>query len=172
MLPGAAPSEPGDAAHGAGQLVAVNFGASSNTGLTVAKLREAKRLLMAAEVDLETDMINCAVTAQQHDDLLAEAQIISTDFNDKPVLVEGRIQRFLGINFVHTELLEVDGSSFRRVPIWAKSGMHLGLWNDITTDISQRKDLQSLPFQAYIYMTAGSTRIEEEKVVEVLANEA
>ncbi len=159
-------------AHGAGQVVAVDFGAASNSGLTVAKLREAKRLLMAAEVDLENDTIHCAVTAKQHDDLLAEAQIISTDFNDKPVLVEGKIQRFLGINFVHTELLEVDGNSFRRVPIWAKSGMHLGLWNDITTDVSQRKDLQSLPFQAYVYMTSGSTRIEEEKVIEVKATEA
>lgn len=149
----------------AGQKVAVNFGAASNTGLTVAKLREAKRLLMAAEVDLETDQIWCAVKAKQHDNLLAEAQVISLDFNEKPVLMEGKITRFLGINFVHTELVET--STYDLVPVFAKSGVHLGIWNDIKTSISQRNDLQSEPWQAYVYMTAGATRIEEEKSVQV-----
>lgn len=151
----------------AGQVVAVNFEAASNSGLTVAKLREAKRLLMAAEVDLEVDPISCVVTAKQHDDLLKQAQIVSTEFNDRPVLVDGKVTRFLGINIIHCERLDVDGSSFRRVPIWARSGMHLGTWNDITTSISKRNDLQSEPWQAYVYMTMGASRTEEEKVVEV-----
>jgi hypothetical protein len=151
----------------AANQIAVNFGASGNTGLTVAKLREAKQLLMSYEVDLDSDPLTCIVTSDQHDDLLAEAQVISTDFNDKPVLVEGRITRFLGINFVHCERLDVDGSSYRRIPLFAKSGMYLGMWNDVTTDISQRKDLQGLPWQAYVYMTAGATRLEENKIVEI-----
>jgi len=151
----------------AANQVAVNHGAAGNVGLTVAKLREAKRLLMSYEVDLESDPLTCVVTAEQHDNLLAEAQVISTDFNDKPVLVDGKINRFLGINFVHCERLDVDGSSYRRIPVFAKSGMYLGLWNDITTDISQRKDLQGLPWQAYVYMTAGATRLEENKIIEI-----
>jgi hypothetical protein len=150
-----------------GQQVAVNHGASGNTGLTVAKLREARRLLRAAEVDLDTEPITCVVTAKQEDNLLAEAQVISLDFNDKPVLVDGKLKSFLGIQFVHCERLDTDGSSYRRVPVFAKSGMHLGLWNDITTDISQRKDIKGLPWQSYVYMTVGATRLEEEKVVEI-----
>lgn len=157
--------------HGAGQQIDDAFGASGTVGLTVAKLREAKRILMAADVDMEMETLYCAVTAKQHDDLLAEAQVISTDFNDKPVLVEGKIQRFLGIEFIHTELLETDASSYRRVPVWAMSGVHLGLWNDITTNVSRRSDLQGEPFQAYVYMTAGATRLEEEKVVEIQCGE-
>lgn len=153
--------------HGAGQVVAVNFGASSNTGLTVAKLREAKRKLMAAEVDVESDPLCCVVTAQQHDNLLAEAQVISTDFNERPILVEGKLSRFLGIDFIHSELLETDSNSYRRVPIFAKSGMYLGLWNEMMSDITQRKDLKGLPYQVYVAMTAGATRLEEEKVIEV-----
>jgi hypothetical protein len=149
------------------QQVAVNFGASANTGLTVAKLREAKRILMANEVDLENDPIYCAVTATQHDNLLAEAQVISQDYNDGLVLKEGKIQRFLGFDFVHTELLALDTNSYRRVPCWSKSGMHLGIWGDVTTDVDRRKDLQGLPWQIYVYLTAGSCRTEEKKVVEV-----
>jgi len=151
----------------ASQQIAVNFGSAGNTGATVAKLREAKKILMAADVDLEQDQIFAALTAEQHDDLLAEAQVISTDFNDKPVLVEGKVTRFLGINFIHTQLVNVDGNGFRRMPVWAKSGMHLGLWNDIRTSISIRNDLSGEPWQAYVYMSSGATRIEEKKTVEI-----
>lgn len=150
-----------------GQQVAVNHGASGNTGLTVAKLREARRILRANEVDLDMDPITVVVTAEQEDNLLAEAQVISLDYNDRPVLVDGKLKSFLGMNFVHCERLDVDGNSYRRIPVFAKSGMHLGIWNDITTDISQRKDLKGLPFQSYVYMTIGATRLEEDKVVEI-----
>lgn len=156
----------------AGNQVAVNEGAAANTGLTVAKLRKAKRLLMANQVDLESDPLTCVVTALQHDNLLAEAQVISMDYNDRPVLADGKIQRFLGIDFVHCERLDTDGSSYRRVPVFAKSGMYLGIWDDVKTDISQRKDLQSMPWQAYVTMTAGATRLEENKIVEIKCSEA
>lgn len=155
----------------AGQVVAVNQGASGNTGLTVAKLRQARTLLAAAEVDLDMDPITAVVSAKQMDNLLAEAQVISMDYNDRPVLADGKLKSFLGINFVMSERLPVNGSSYRRIPVFAKSGMHLGVWNDITTDISQRKDIRGLPYQAYVYMTIGATRLEEEKTVEILCAE-
>jgi hypothetical protein len=149
------------------QKVAYNFGASGGVGLTVAKLREAKKILMAADLDLDDPMnqLSCVVKAKQHDNLLAEAQVISLDYNDKPIMVEGKIQRFLGINFIHSELVET--STYDLVPVFAKSGVYLGVWNDIATDISQRKDLQGLPYQAYVYMSAGATRLEEERVVQI-----
>lgn len=154
----------------AAQKVAVNFGSASDVGLTVAKLREARRLLMAAEVDLDNDPLYCAVSALAHDNLLAEAQVISTDFNEKPVLVEGKVVRFLGFNFIHTERLTTS-SGDRLIPCWVKSGMHLGMWGDVRTDISQRKDLQGLPWQVYVYGTFGATRLEEKKVVQIACNE-
>jgi hypothetical protein len=45
--------------------------------------------------------------------------------------------------------------------------MHLGMWNDISADISQRKDLGGLPYQVYLYGTFGATRLEEKRVVQV-----
>lgn len=150
------------------QKVAVGFGAAGSVGLTVAKLREAKKILMSSNLDLDDPMnrLTCVVKAKQHDNLLAEAQVISTDFNDKPVLVEGKIMRFLGIDFIHSELVEtVSTSDF--VPVYAKSGVHLGIWNDVKTDIAQRKDLSGMPWQVYVAMTAGATRIEETRVVQI-----
>ena len=159
-----------------GNVVGVAEGAAAATGLTVAKLRKAKKILMAHEVDVDADTITCVVTAAQHDNLLAEAQITSTDFNDRPVLVDGKINRFLGINFVHCERLatgtdDASGTS-RALPLFAKSGMHLGMWNDVTTSVSKRNDIQGEPWQAYVYGTFGATRIEEKKITKVWCRES
>jgi hypothetical protein len=153
----------------AGQQIAATVGASSATGLNVAKLRAGKKLLMAADIDLESEEIYCAISATQHDNLLGEIQVTSADFNggDRPVLKEGMVTRFLGINFIHTERLPLNGSGYRRNPLWVKSGVVLGVWEDIKTDVSQRKDLRGLPWQVYLQGTFGASRIEEKKVVEL-----
>lgn len=156
------------------QVVSVQQGATSATNLTVAKLRAAKKILMAnyaIDLSMQPD-IYCAVNATNHDTLLSEIQVVSTDFNVRPVLGEnGLVQSFMGINFVHTELLttgtdDQSGTS-TAVPMWVKSGAYLGIWGDVTTDISQRKDLQGLPYQAYVYGTFGGTRLEEKKIVQM-----
>ena len=85
--------------------VAVNKGAGGATGMNIAKLREAKKLLMENEVDIDMDTLWCLLTAKQHDDLLSETQAISLDYNTKPVLVDGKISQFMGFNFIHTERL-------------------------------------------------------------------
>jgi hypothetical protein len=165
----------------AAEVVSVQQGATAPTGLTVAKLRQAKLILEQNEAisDDEGDPGNpnsglvCVAGARQLDNLLAEAQVISRDFNDTPVLVEGRVKMFLGVTFVRSERLATgtddQAGTSTKVFMWQREGMHLGLWNDITTNISQRHDLQSEPWQAYVYMTAGSTRLEEKRVVQIWA---
>jgi hypothetical protein len=150
----------------AGQQVAVTVGSTGNTGLNLAKLREAKKILMENEVDIDNDPLFCIISAEQHDDLLNEAQAISLDYNTKPVLVDGRITAFMGFNFIHTERLPVDGSTHRRVAAFAQSGMHLGFWNDVNTMISERAD-KGYATQVYVKGTFGATRTEEKKVVEI-----
>lgn len=155
-----------------GNQVAVNFGAGAACGLTVAKLKEARRLLMANEVDFDTETPYIAVTAKQDYDLLQEAQVVNMDYNTRPVLVDGRIQSFLGFKFIDIQRLSLDGSSYRRIPVWVKSGMHLGMWEDVKTDVRQRGDLEGLPWQVYAYGTFGATRLEEKKIVEIKCSEA
>lgn len=155
----------------ANQQVAVNYAAAGNVGLTVDKLREARRILMENEVDLDAEPAYCAISAEQHDDLLGQLQVTNADFNtDAPVLQDGKVTRFLGINFIHTERLPTS-SGFRRCPVWVPSGVHLGMWNDITSNVTQRRDLSSQPFQVYLMGTFGATRTEEKKVVDILCAE-
>lgn len=140
------------------------------TGLTVAKLRSAKKILLANEVDVEMDPLYIAVTAKQLDDLLGTTEVTSSDYNTVKALVQGQVDTFMGFKFIHTELLGVNGSSHRRVVAWAKSGLHLGMWNDINSKIDQRAD-KSYATQVYVKGTFGATRTEEKKVVEILCAE-
>lgn len=159
-----------------GNVVGVNQGAAAATGLTVAKIREAKRLLLTNEaITMDSPDLYCVAGGKQLDNLLAEVQVVSTDFNStesgRPILNKGVIEQFLGIKFIHSERLgtATDDQSGTSTPVylWQKDGMHLGIWNDITTNISQRHDLQSEPWQAYVYMTAGATRLEEKRVTKI-----
>lgn len=159
------------------QAVAANTGASSNTGLNIAKLRAAKRILLASEVDIDNDPLYMVITAKQHDDLLNEAQAISLDYNSTPVLVNGKINSFMGFNFIHSERIP-GGASFNTainpavtgyttgsqwmVPFYSKSGMALGLWNDVQTSIDRRADKRN-SYQVYVTGTFGGARLEEKR---------
>jgi hypothetical protein len=155
----------------AGNTIAVNYNASGNTGLTVAKLRQARRLLLQNEVDLNMGSIYCVAAAVQLDDLLAEAQVINRDFNqpDAPVLEEGKITRFLGIQFIHSELLTMTVDPFWQVPVYHETGMHFGTWQGINTRIVQRNDLRMAPWQIGVSALFGATRLQEAKVMQILA---
>ena len=158
-------------------IVSVQQGAASPNNLTVAKLRYALRLFRLNEVDLTQDQIFCAVNAENIDTLLSEVQVISADYNPQrdgvPIMENGVVTRFLGFNFIHTELLNngtgLDDQSGTSVACmtWAKSGLYLGIWNDINSKISERSDLESIPYQAYVKGTFGATRLEEKKNVQI-----
>lgn len=139
----------------------------ANSKLNVAKLREVKRLMMANFVDFDMEQAFVGITATDHDALLADVQVTSRDFNGgQAVLKDGKITEYMGFGFIHCELIEtvLAGTNEVTLPVWVKSGMYLGIWNDMEHSIDVRSDLQGRPWQVYTKMTAGSTRLEEDKV--------
>lgn len=142
---------------------------AGGAGLTVAKLRTAKKILLANEVDVENDPMYIALSAKQLDDLLGTTEVTSDDFVNVKALVDGSVNYFMGFHFIHTELLGLSGSN-RRVIAWAKSGLHLGIWNDLFVRISERDD-KMYSHQVYVAGSCGATRVEEKKVVEILCVE-
>lgn len=140
---------------------------SNSEGLTVNKLRQGYEKHLANEVDVENDMIWCAIKAKQWRNLYEETQLISFDYNPERVLAKGgMITSFMGINFIHSERLAASAGE-DRVPMWAQSGMHLGTWKEIEIDIDKRVD-KSNATQVYVCSTIGATRLENKKVVEIL----
>lgn len=157
-----------------GSQVGVQVGTGltpTDTGLNVAKLLKARQLLKAREIDFDMDPIFMAITAEQEANLLSDIKVISKDFNPAMNLVDGKLPSYLGVNFIHSEKLPVDGSGNRINPMWVKSGMALGIWKDKETSVDQRKDMRGLPWQIYLLMTFGATRLDEKKVIQVLNKE-
>ena len=154
----------------ASQQISASEGASAATGMNVEKLKASIQLFLQNEAwsPDSGERFTCVITAKQNRNLMDEVQVINQDYNDeKAVVADGFVMKWGKVDFVHSERLPVNGSSQTRCPFYTKSGMHLGMWNDISTDVSQRKDLAGLPYQVYLYGTYGSTRLEEKKVAEI-----
>ncbi len=151
--------------------VTVSEAGGTNSRLNVAKMILLKEKMEALHVDFDSEEVYIAIPAKDNSALMNEAMVTSQDFNpqDRPVLKDGKIRYFLGFNIVSVELVETEltGTNVRYLPVWAKSGMYHGVWNDITTSLSKRNDIRGEPWQAYAYMTDGATRLEENKVFRV-----
>lgn len=157
----------------ANQQIAVNEDAAGAVGLTVAKLKAAREIFLGNEVDMDSEQLYVAITAKQDRDLLNEAQYINLDFDNKPVLDgEGRLKRFLKFEFLHSERLGVDGSSYRRVPIWAKSGIEYRPWEELYTNVYRDTNYRGEPWAAYAMSTFGAARTDNKLVIECLCSEA
>lgn len=158
----------GSTAYTTGNTITVSAYGGTNSRINVAKLIALKELMESQFVDFDNEEVWVGITAKDNSALMNEAQITSQDFNpkDRPVLQDGKVTQFLRFNFVQSELIEsvLAGTNKVTLPVWAKSGMYHGIWNDITTNVSQRNDIRSMPYQAYAYMTDGATRLEENKV--------
>lgn len=140
--------------------------AEGGVGLTVDKLKTAYQKLMTAKNDMTRDEFYIAINGRQHFRLLQDTQAINMDYTGRPVLVEGRITRFMGFNFIHLEELLTTGNDVR-LPIWAKSGVHLGIWNDTETKIEQIPT-KNYATQVFLRGTYGATRLQQGKVIECL----
>lgn len=160
-----------------GQNIAVSTGGSGPTGLNVEKLKAVQERFLEADVDLDMEEVYVGITSKQHRNLLNEIQIINADFNDqdKPVLVDGKVHRFLGMTFVRTQLIQTgvdnEGGVSRAVPAWLKSGMHVGTWTNMETLIKRNEMLRGLPWTVYLYMIMGATRLEKQRVQRIWCRE-
>lgn len=148
--------------------VGVNTGGTAS-GLNVAKLQGAIRILMTANKGELMEPVFGAISSYEHDLLLKEAQVANRDYGNTAVLVDGRVKRFMGIDFTITERLSVSSGN-RLVPVWLKSGMHLGMWNDMQVEIGPRPD-KSYATQVYLAMTLGATRTQLGKLVRVVCDD-
>lgn len=144
--------------------VGVNTGGTASS-LNVAKLQNAIRILMTANKGELMEPVYGAISSYEHDALLKEMQIVNKDYGNSAVLVDGKVAKFMGVNFIITERLTITSGN-RLIPIWLKSGMHLGMWDGVTAKITERND-KGHATQVYLAMTLGATRTQLGKQVRV-----
>lgn len=152
-----------------GQVVGINswaYGAGTgNSNLTVSKILEAKAILDANEVPQDGRYF--VVDAINHTKLLATAEASSRDFVSQANIERGELKFFAGFEFVRSERLLSDSNSYKRCFAFQRTGMGLAINKDAMSRITERDDKRGYPWQAYICLSMGATRLENKKVVEV-----
>lgn len=143
------------------QKIAVNA-----SGLTLAKLIQAKEILDAAENDPDEPRY-IAFRAKDQTTLLNTTEVKSADYNTVKALVQGQINTFLGFEFIRTERLitSTDGSSIACLA-WRKSALLLAESDAPTARISERDD-KNYSTQVFYHIDVGATRMEEVGIVEI-----
>lgn len=144
--------------------VGVNTGGTASA-LNVAKLQLGIRILMTANKGDLMEPVYGAISSYEHDSLLKEVQVANKDYGNSAVLVDGRVKRFMGVDFILTELLTITSGN-RLIPLWLKSGVHLGLWQDLTAKVSERND-KNHATQVYLEQTIGATRTQLGKQIRI-----
>ncbi len=135
----------------------------ASSGLTIAKLLAAKEVLDAAETDPDEPRF-CALKAGQVTDLLNTTEVKSSDYNTVKALDAGQLNSFLGFEFIRTERITTVTSTL--VLCWVKSGLLLGIGENINADVGPRRDKNNAT-QVYYRMDIGATRTQEVKVVQI-----
>jgi len=152
--------------------VGVSIGGTTS-GLNVEKLQAAQEILRTNEV--MDEQVHCIISPKQERNLMNEIEVTSSDFTAKRIIDSGTMagSGFMGINWVISNRLLTDTSSYRRVPFFTTKGMSFCTWSGgMKTKVSQRDDLRGQPWQVYGEGHFGSVRRDAKKVVEIKCSEA
>jgi hypothetical protein len=144
----------------------------TNTGLNVAKLREAKKLLDKNNVPMDNRHI--IIHANSLASILGETAVTSADFNTVRALVSGELNTFLGFTF-HTIGDRAEGG----LPI-ANSERNLWAFHrdaiGYAEGIAPRTEINYIPektsFLVNAVFSAGAIAIDAEGIVQVETTDA
>jgi len=137
--------------------------ANGSTGLTLAKILQAKRIM--DEDDVEEDGRCMVVSPQALEDMLSVEQLTSNDYNSVKALVRGDVDTFLGFKFIkHTGLAVA--SLVRSCIAFQRNALAFG---STAGSFVKVEDLPTRSYSKQIYyeLNIGAVRLEEERVVQV-----
>lgn len=167
-LGGNARASTGNIALPAAQKIAVG-----GTGLTKAKMIQARKIFRANEADEENgEMLCMGYSSTALSDLLSDTALTNTEVNTVLSLQSGQIKEATLMGF---RMIPFEGfpkvSTSRFIYAWAKSGVVLGLGQNITTKVGEDPG-KGFNVRIYAKQSIGAVRVEEEKVVEIACLES
>lgn len=149
-------------------MLAANQIANGGTNMTIAKLLDAKKIMDEADVD--PDNRHVVVSPAAIESLLNTTEVKSSDFNTVKALAQGSLDSYLGFRFHTSTRLALSGN-IRTCFAFQGDALMLAVGKDVTARIDERSD-KSYSTQVYYCMSVGSTRMEEEKVVQIDIDES
>ena len=160
--------------------------ANGGTGLTLAKLRQAKILLDDAEQDsseffqmtgirmtkdqewgnLQMPSYVIVATSQQIDNLLADTTVTNSDYNSVKALVAGAINTFMGFQFVRVPASFLPkASTVRSIVAYAPNALEFGVGLDATAMVERIPNKDA--WQVLSKGSFGCGRAEDAGVVQI-----
>lgn len=140
------------------------------TGLTYAKVLATKT--MHDRADVPSDERYAVIDPAQEGNLLTIAQATSSDYiGPKPVVVDGKIDTWLGYKFRTTNQLPLDGSGNRLCLFYQRYAIGLWVPMDITSDVGKDPG-RMFDYAMVTQMNLAATRIFEDGVVQVACQES
>lgn len=153
----------------AGNIVSKN----SASGDVLGKIDLAIAKLQANNVDVEQEEIFMVVPPTVEAELKNAGFYVSSDYQDGKVLTGKRLTPYAGVNFVRYNLAATNiaaqgqtAENVYRCPIFCKSGVGLGKWEEFVVSVDKRADLSNAT-QIYMEYAIGATRLEEAKCAAV-----
>lgn len=112
--------------------------AAGGTAFTVAKLRALRAYYADLEVD---DLVTIAISGSGLEDLLADTELTSSDYNSVKALVNGEVNSFMGFNFVTIGARRLEGGLGSSVAYaWTKPSVGLA-----SGDLSKSMSVDWIP---------------------------
>lgn len=136
--------------------------ATGGTGLTMAKLIEAKKIFVEAEYD---GPLTLAITGKGLEDLLGDEKATSGDYQTMLALVRGEIGSIMGMDVVINNRIPLNGSD-KVALVFAPEAVKFGKASEMKLDMDKRADKNN-NMQVLVRGSFGAVRMEEELVVEI-----
>ncbi|NBC18277.1 MAG: hypothetical protein GVY18_13280 [Bacteroidetes bacterium] len=156
----------------AGQKVGVQFGtAGTDAGLTLDKILEGIRILQNNEAWEDGEMC-IAYGSKQVNDVLKIAELTSSDYQTMQALTAGTLEGAgpLGLRWIRTERLPL-ATADRSVYMWNTMAVGTGVNEEFFGRIAP-DPTKGFAHRVYARGSWGATRIWDEGVVEIIADEA
>jgi hypothetical protein len=140
--------------------------AHGGTGMTKAKIIQAKKIFRANEADMHTgEELNMIYNSVALEDILSDTTLTSADFLAVKMLQDGDVNsKWMGFNWIPYEGITLSGSTYFTVA-WAKSGIHFGC-GFVEGNVARRPDKKDL-WQVSMSASYGAGRQDDLKVVEI-----
>lgn len=145
----------------AGQLIA-----HGGTGLTKAKIIQAKTIFRANEADEEAgEDLYFLYNSKALEDVMADTTLTSADYLAVQMLQNGNMTgKWMGFTWIPYEGVSFSASTYT-LYAWAKSGVHFGRGYE-EGNVSRRPDKKDL-WQVSMGASYGAGRQDEDKVVQI-----
>jgi hypothetical protein len=148
--------------------------AGVGSGLTLAKLRAARRTMLKLHAIDQDEVVNCFVTSQQIDDLLGITEVVSSDFAVRKALVEGTVTTFMGFRFINCERLPLSGGAGgdeRRCIVATDKALKMSVGTGLKGDMWRDPSKKNIPY-IYFKLCADASRMWGEVAGEIRCNES